>query len=117
MNGGTELLDQGLAARTFALWSQYWLELGPHTPPLHLSRYTMDGGVLFFAPMGRPEVQWFLDAEVKNPELVFLMEGESLIKDHTWYGHWCAFSVKARALVHIKTHPTPVPQQPKRWPF
>ncbi len=117
MNETDEVPDIGMAARAFSLWSDYWLSLGPKTAPLHLSKYTADGGVLFIAPMGRPEVQEAIDAIAKKSELSFLMEGESLIKEHTWFGHWCAFSVKAKPMARVQLHPTPVPMRPGRWIF
>lgn len=115
MNQEIELSEVGMATRAFALWSDYWLTQGTQVPPLHLSKYTMDGGVLFFAPMGRPEVQLAIDEIAKRSELFFLMEGESMIKEHTWFGHWCGFSVKAKPLAKIQVHPTPRPRRPERW--
>ena len=117
MNEEDAVSDPGLAARVFSLWSGYWLELGPKTPPLHLSKYTMDGGVLFFAPMGRPELQDFIAAMTKNSDITFLMEGDAMIKEHSWLGHWCAFSTKVKTLKKIPLHPSPPSRVPGGWPF
>lgn len=111
------LTEQGMAARAFSIWTDYWLSLGPKTPPLHLANYTADGGVLFIAPMGRPEVHTAIETIAKKSELSFLMEGESLIKEHTWFGHWCAFSVNAIPMARVQLHPTPVQMRPGRWIF
>ena len=117
MNQEIEVSDVGMATRAFVLWSDFWLTQGPHIPPLHLSKYTMEGGVLFYAPMGRVEVQMAIDEIAKRSELFFIMEGESMIKEHTWLGHWCGFSVRAKPLAKIQIHPTPRPRRPERWYF
>lgn len=117
MNEEDESSDPGLAATAYSLWSRYWLELGPKIPPLHLSKYTASGGVLFFAPMGRPELQTFITAMSKDSDITFLMEGDAMIKEHSWLGHWCAFSIKAKALKKIPLRPSPPPRVPGGWPF
>jgi len=115
VNTELELVAPGLAYETYALWCDYWLSCQPKVPPLHLSKYTADGGVLFFAPLGRTEVQMFIDALAKNPELSFHMEGEWMIAEHTWFGHWCGFSAKARPFTAIPIHPVRRPKRPKGW--
>ena len=116
MSANFELIAPGLAYRTYALWCDYWLNFQQRVPPLYLSKYTADGGVLFFAPLGRTELQMVIDGLANNPELSFHMEGEWMIAEHTWFGHWCGFSAKARPFTAIPIHPVRKPKRPKGWP-
>ena len=105
--------DATLPEYAFAIWANYWVGLGYQVPPIVLKHYGYRSDVVFYAPMGRPDLEDFMNVMKKNEEIRFQMEGEAQINSAQWFGHWCAFSVSARDKRKMPIHPTPPPKVPR----
>lgn len=102
-----------LPERAFAIWADYWIRMGFLVPPIVMKRYGLHSDIVFYAPMGRAELESFIAAMKKNEEIVFLMEGEAQIFQSQWFGHWCAFSAAARSKREVPIYPPPLPKVPR----
>ena len=101
----------------FSIWSDYWLSQGTQIPPFHYYKSTMSGGCIFFAPLGVGDVKPFIKSVSKDPDYFFRSEGEALIDQRRFHGHWSAFSVEIRSSVALSTYLTQHPEVPlkKGW--
>jgi len=84
----------GLAYRTFRIWSDFWQaqdDFTGRTPPLHHYGNTSRGGALIIAPASEDEVKAFISSCRRESGLRYKLETSVLGTD--WIGFWCLFSV------------------------
>lgn len=105
----------GMGAMAYERWCTYWTKMETNPPSIHLSKYTMKGGVLFLAPISREEMDPFIESTSTDSDFIFFNEGESQIREHAWFGNWCGFSAHPKPMRKIAVYPKPVKRMPVDW--
>jgi|GEM_PF-6802891 len=82
-----------LPSHFFGLWSDYWENQGFLTPPIHFYRETMSNGALLVSPVGDVQIKDFIKSQKDNKNYYFAPQGQSLLDERKWLGHWSSISI------------------------
>lgn len=77
----------------YGLWSDYWSDLGFLTPPIHFYKETISNGALLVSPVGDAQIQNFVKSQKENKNYFFAHQGQSLLDERRWLGHWSSISI------------------------
>ena len=82
-----------LPSHFYGLWSEYWNNLGFLTPPIHHYKETISNGALLVSPVGNDQIKEFIKSQKCNPNYLFEAQGQSLLDERKWLGHWSSISI------------------------
>ena len=101
-----------LPSHFYGLWSQYWSDTGYLTPPIHYLRETISNGALLVTAVGDEELKKFINSQKENRIYHFALQGQSLLDERRWLGHWASISIDFAIpglLPPINPNKSPVP--------
>lgn len=82
-----------LPSHFYGLWSDYWNDLGFLTPPIHFYKETISNGALLVSPVGDAQIKDFIKSQKENKYYYFAPQGQSLLDERRWLGHWSSISI------------------------
>lgn len=73
-------------------WWSWWLDTYEAAPAFQFHKTTLQGGIMFLAPLPSSTLRPFIEAMKGHPDLLFQSQGEGLVDENRFYGTWSAFS-------------------------
>jgi len=108
MNSLTPKFSSPLPSHFFGLWSKYWSGLGFLTPPVHYYKETISSGALLVSPVSDEQMSSFVKSQEANTNYHFAAQGQTLLDERVWLGHWSSVSIDiaASANLPLMNHPS-----------
>lgn len=82
-----------LPSHFYGLWTEYWSNAGYLTPPIYYLKETMSNGALLVTMVGDDQLKEFISSQKNNANYYFSLQGQTLLDERRWLGHWTTISI------------------------